>query len=46
VGPPDEYKVSLAQVEHELTTAGFKISKVDKDVLDYQYIILATKPVK
>ena len=46
VGPPDEYKVSLAQVEHELTAAGFKVSKVDKDVLDYQYIVLATKPVK
>ena len=44
VGPPDEYKVSLAQVEHELSLAGFKVSKVDKDVLDYQYIILAVKP--
>ncbi|MFN0176120.1 MAG: class I SAM-dependent methyltransferase [Saprospiraceae bacterium] len=46
VGPPDEFKVSLTQVEHELSAAGFKIKKVDKDILDYQYIILATKPAK
>jgi SAM-dependent methyltransferase len=46
VGPPEQFKVSQAQVEHELTTAGFKIEKVDKDVLDYQYIILAKKPEK
>ena len=46
VGPPDEFKVSLAQVERELVATGFKISKVDKDVLDYQYIVLATKPAK
>jgi len=46
VGPPDEYKVSLPQVERELSAAGFKIKKVDKDMLDYQYIILATKPDK
>ncbi|MFN0035963.1 MAG: class I SAM-dependent methyltransferase [Saprospiraceae bacterium] len=43
VGPPDEFKVSLAQVERELVAAGFKISKIDKDALDYQYIVLATK---
>ncbi|MBP6810431.1 MAG: class I SAM-dependent methyltransferase [Saprospiraceae bacterium] len=46
VGPPDEFKVSLTQVEHELSAAGFKIKKVDKDMLDYQYIILANKPAK
>jgi len=46
VGPPEEFKVSLAQVEHELSAAGFKVSKVDKDLLDYQYIVLASKPVK
>ncbi len=44
IGPPDEYKVSLAQVEQELLAAGFKIAKIDKDVLDYQYIVLAKKP--
>ncbi len=36
-----EDKVSLAQVERELVAAGFKVTKIDKDVLDYQYIILA-----
>lgn len=46
VGPPDEYKISQAQVERELDAAGFKVSKVDKDMLDYQYIILALKPVQ
>jgi SAM-dependent methyltransferase len=46
IGPPDEFKVSLAQVEQELISAGFKISKIDKEVLDYQYIVLATKPAK
>ena len=46
VGPPDEFKVSLTQVEHELSAAGFKVKKVDKDMLDYQYIILATKPAQ
>jgi len=44
VGPPDEYKVSLSQVEKELITAGFTIEKVDKDALDYQYIVIAKKP--
>jgi hypothetical protein len=36
----------LAQAERELVAAGFKVTKIDKDVLDYQYIILATKPAK
>ena len=46
IGPPDEYKVSLSQVEKELITAGFGIEKIDKDALDYQYIVLAVKPLK
>ena len=46
VGPPNEYKISLSQVEREMTAAGFIVTKVDKDVLDYQYIILAQKPEK
>ena len=41
---PDEFKVALSQVEKELITAGFTIEKIDKDALDYQYIILAVKP--
>ncbi|MFN4255810.1 MAG: class I SAM-dependent methyltransferase [Saprospiraceae bacterium] len=43
VGPSDEFKVALGQVEKELTDAGFEISKIDKDALDYQYIVLAQK---
>lgn len=46
IGPPDEYKVALNQVEKELITAGFGIEKIDKDALDYQYIVLAVKPLK
>jgi len=46
IGPPDEYKVALGQVEKELIAAGFDIDKIDKDALDYQYIILAVKPPK
>jgi SAM-dependent methyltransferase len=46
VGPPDEYKVALSQVEKELVTAGFKIEKIDKDALDYQYIVIASTPQK
>jgi len=41
IGPPDEFKVALSQVERELLEAGFTITKVDKEVLDYQYIVLA-----
>ncbi|HAD13795.1 MAG TPA: SAM-dependent methyltransferase [Saprospirales bacterium] len=43
IGPPDEFKVSSSQVEQELKAAGFLVTKVDKEVLDYQYIILAEK---
>ena len=46
IGPPDEFKVSLSQAERELLTSGFTIDKVDQDALDYQYIILAEKPLK
>ncbi|GAB4497070.1 MAG: class I SAM-dependent methyltransferase [Saprospiraceae bacterium] len=43
IGPPEEFKVALGQVEKELVTAGFAIEKIDKDALDYQYIVLAVK---
>ncbi|HOY07383.1 MAG TPA: class I SAM-dependent methyltransferase [Saprospiraceae bacterium] len=46
VGPPDEYKVALSQVQRELLTSGFSIDKIDQAALDYQYIILAEKPLK
>ena len=45
IGPPDQFKVALSQVEQELLAAGFIIEKIDKDALDYQYIVLAKKPV-
>lgn len=45
VGPPDQYKVALAQVQQELDAAGFKVTKIDKDLLDYQYIVVAEKPL-
>lgn len=44
VGPPQEFKLSLAQVEKELLTAGYKIDKLDTETLDYQYIVIAIKP--
>jgi hypothetical protein len=43
VGPADEFKVALQQVEKELITAGFVIDNINKDALDYQYIVLAKK---
>lgn len=46
VGPADEYKVALNQVEKELLASGFTIEKIDKDALDYQYIIIASTPQK
>ena len=44
VGPPDHFKVALDEVERELVSAGFRIDKIDKDALDYQYIIIASAP--
>lgn len=46
IGPSEEYKVALSQVERELLTSGFSIDKVDQDALDYQYIILAEKALQ
>ncbi len=46
VGPSDEFKVALNQVEKELQAAGFTIEKIDKDALDFQYIVIASKPEK
>lgn len=46
IGPSDDYKVALSQVQRELLTSGFTIDKIDQDALDYQYIVLAEKPVK
>ncbi len=46
VGPADEFKVSLQEVEKELLKGGFQITKADTKTLDYQYIVLAQKPVE
>ena len=43
IGPSDEYKVALSQVESELEAGGFNIARIDNETLDYQYIVLATK---
>ena len=43
VGPPDEFKVALSQVEKELRSSGFEVVKLDNETLDYQYIVLAQK---
>ncbi|MCC6459859.1 MAG: class I SAM-dependent methyltransferase [Saprospiraceae bacterium] len=43
VGPSDNFKVSLSQVEKELAAAGFEVANADNEALDYQYIVLATK---
>lgn len=43
IGPEDEFKVALSQVERELKAAGFEIQKIDNEALDYQYIIMAAK---
>jgi SAM-dependent methyltransferase len=43
VGPSDEFKVSVRQVEKELGDAGLKVQKIDNQSLDYQYIVLATR---
>lgn len=43
IGPPDMFKVALSQVEKELITAGFGVEKIDKEALDYQYIVIAQK---
>ncbi len=44
VGPPQAFKVSLAQVEKELLAAGYRIDRLDTESLDYQYIVIAAKP--
>lgn len=43
IGPEDEFKVAVTQVERELKAAGFNIRKIDNEALDYQYIVMAEK---
>lgn len=44
VGPSSQYRVAVRQVERELQEAGFKVEKLDNQSLEYQYIILASRP--
>lgn len=43
VGPDNDFKVSVSQVEKELHSGGFEVARIDNESLDYQYIILAKK---
>lgn len=43
VGPPDQFKVGLRQVEQELRSTGYEITKIDNESLDFQYIVMAQK---
>jgi SAM-dependent methyltransferase len=38
-GPPMSERVDVAEVERELRTAGYRILKVDEELLNYQYVI-------
>jgi len=44
IGPSNEFKVALIDVMRELEAAGFQITQVDQESLDYQYIVIAQKP--
>lgn len=39
----DPHRVDLRRVKSELTEAGFSIDKTDVQLLDYQYVVIATK---
>ncbi len=43
IGPPTKDKLSAEKVKEELTTCGFKEVSIDKNSLEYQYIITAAK---
>ena len=42
IGPPQEERLSLADVEQDLIKAGYKLIVSDDTSLDYQYIIIAS----
>jgi SAM-dependent methyltransferase len=44
IGPTLENRLSLLEVQQELTQAGYNILSVDERTLDYQYLIRAIKP--
>jgi len=43
VGPPVEMKVSADEVSDELKSSGFSSTEINKDLLEYQYIVIAKK---
>lgn len=43
-GPPVDFRMSADSVETELELAGYRLMETDDTTLDYQYIILVTKP--
>lgn len=46
IGPPQEIRTPLYKVEQELKEAGFEEVNTNDSVLDYQYIVVAKKPVR
>ena len=43
VGPANDMKVSIEKANTEITAQGFKIIEIDKESLQYQYIIVAER---
>lgn len=41
VGPPAEMKLTANEVSEELKSAGFTKTEINKDLLEYQYIVVA-----
>lgn len=41
--PAKEYRVSPETISENLRSAGFQINESDKDILDYQYVLIAEK---
>lgn len=42
-GPPPRHKVSIEEVKQELQAAGFSEFEIEKDLLEYQYIVTGYK---
>lgn len=43
-GPPVEMRIGADSVENELEMAGYRLMETDDTTLEYQYIVLVTKP--
>jgi predicted TPR repeat methyltransferase len=46
LGPSEQFKVSHLQVKQELEQSGFDVLNIDRNSLDYQYIIQARKKTR